>query len=177
MFHMNRIAIAIICVLSLVTGPVGARELPASKGDLDLSPELAELLRAEMRALLSGIQSLPVGIATADWENVAGIGAQIKASYILDQKLTPVQRKELATSLPEHFKRLDAQFHAEAGKLEAAAEHHDAQLSAFHFYRLIETCTACHALYAPSRYPGFAPLEQHVHEHEPAHDHETAPAR
>jgi len=79
-----------------------------------------------------------------DWKSVADTSTKIARSYILEQKLTPAQKTELNTSLPEHFKRLDAQFHLEAKKLEAAALNHDAQLATFHYYRLIETCTACH---------------------------------
>ena len=101
----------------------------------------------------------------ADWKSVANTGAQMRASYILDKKLTAAQRKELGTSLPEHFKRLDADFHLESKKLEEAATNHDAQLSAFHFYRLIETCTACHSIYATSKFPGFTPTIKHTHDH------------
>lgn len=165
MFDMNRIALIFLGTFSLNVGLVSAQEVPVAKSDLELSPELMELLRAEMRALLSGVQSLPVGIATADWKSVADASGQIGASYILDQKLTPAQKKELNTSLPEHFKRLDAHFHLEAKKLEAAAANHDAQLSAFHYYRLIETCTACHTIYAPSKFPGFSPDAKHEHNH------------
>ena len=164
MVTKNCITFLLLGVLTLGVGPVNAQP-PASKDDLQLSPELIELLRAEMRALLVGVQSLPVGIATADWKSVAYASAQIRGSYILEQKLTTAQKKELSTALPEHFKRLDSLFHLEAGKLEAAALNHDAQLSAFHYYRLIESCTACHMQYAPSRFPGFLPAKKHVHEH------------
>jgi hypothetical protein len=143
----------------------GAQETGSTQNDLHLSPQLADLLRAEMRALLTGIQSIASGIATADWKSVASKGAQIRASYILDQKLTPSQREELDTALPEHFKRLDSDFHLEAGKLEAAATSHDSQLVTFHYYRLIETCTDCHAQYAVSRFPGFRPPVKNTHRH------------
>ena len=165
MYYMNRVTLLFIALLYLGVGAVNAQESSITESDLQLSPELIELLRSEMRALLSGIQLLPVGIATADWKSVADTSAQITRSYILEQKLTPAQKKELNTSLPEHFERLDAHFHLEAKKLEAAALNHDAQLSAFHYYRLIETCTACHRLYAPSRFPGFSSAKKHAHEH------------
>jgi hypothetical protein len=164
MIHMNRITLIFLSALSLSAGSVSAQEAFVAKGELQLSPELIELLRAEMRALLSGVQSLPVGIATADWKSVADTSAQIRASYILDQKLSPTQKKELDTSLPEYFKRLDSHFHLEAKKLEAAAVNHDAQLSAFHYYRLIETCTACHSIYASSTFPGFSSEAKRAHD-------------
>jgi len=145
--------------------PANAQGPHSAQNDLQLSPELMELLRAEMRALLTGIQSLATGIATADWKTVTDKSAQIRASYILDQKLTPAQREELGASLPEHFKRLDSEFHLEAEKLEAAATNHDAQLVTFHYYRLIETCTSCHAVYAVSRFPGFRLSTESAHRH------------
>lgn len=165
MCYINRKAFLLISMLCIGVGPVNAQEAITTKDDLGLSPELIQLLRAEMRELLGGIQSIPVGIATADWESVATTSARIRGSYILEQELTPAQKKELDTKLPEHFKRLDSHFHLEAEKLEAAAVNHDPQLSAFHYHRLIETCTACHALYAPSRFPGFSEEKKHAHGH------------
>jgi len=165
MINMNRITLIFLCAITFNGVPVSAQETPSAKHVLRLSPGLLELLRAEMRALLSGVQSLPAGIATADWKSVAETSSRIRASYILDQNLTLAQRKELSTSLPEHFKRLDSDFHLEAKKLEAAALNHDAQLSSFHFYRLIETCTTCHAIYATSKFPGFSPAAKQTHDH------------
>lgn len=158
-------ACIILITISLGCVSANAQEAHFPQNDLRLSPGLTELLREEMRALLPGIQTIAAGIATADWKNVADKSAQIRASYILEQKLTPSQREELNSSLPEHFKRLDSDFHLEAKKLEAAATSHDRQLTAFHYYRLIETCTACHALYAVSRFPGFKPTTETTHGH------------
>lgn len=164
MFSIYQIAFTFLCFFASYAGSVSA-QAPTGKSDLQLSTGVIELLRAEMRALLTGIQSLPAAIVTADWKTVADTSKILRGSYLLEQKLTPGQRKELSTSLPEHFKRLDADFHLEAGKLEAAALNHDAQLSSFHFYRLIETCTACHTLYAPTRFPNFAASKKRTHEH------------
>lgn len=157
--------IIFISAVALGSVSVSAQEVSSDKHDLRLSPQLMELLRAEMRALLSGVQSLPAAIAMADWKSIADTSVQIRVSYILDQKLTPAQRKELGTALPGHFKRLDSEFHFEAKKLEAAAMNHDAQLTAFHYYRLIEACTTCHSTYAVSRFPGFSPAKEGGHAH------------
>lgn len=165
MASIRRITFIILGVLVLGGLHAFAAQAPSSKHEVRLSEELTELLRAEMRALLGATQTLPAGIATADWKSVAEIGAQISASYILDQKLTAKQKKELRTSLPEHFKRLDADFHLEAKKLEAAAKRHDPQLTSFHYYRLLETCTACHAIYALKKFPGFSRPAGHAHGH------------
>jgi len=160
---MRHIRIALVA-LALATS-AGAQDAPAEGQELKLSPELMDLLRTEMRALLTGVQGIPVGIATAGWKAVAETGAQIRESYILSQNLTEAQKAELEESLPEHFKRLDAEFHREAQRLETAATRHDAQLSTFHYYRLLETCTACHSLYAPSRFPGFGRRVEEPHGH------------
>jgi len=165
MASINRFSFIFLAAIALSGVSVSAQEAPSGKHDLQLSPQLMELLRAEMRALLSDVQLLPAGIATADWRSVADTSAQISASYILEQKLTAAQREELSNSLPEHFKRLDSNFHLEAKKLEAAAANHDAQLSAFHYYRLIEACTVCHTTYAESTFPGFAPATKSSHDH------------
>ncbi len=151
----------VFCVLVLQSTVMAA---PA-KQPLQLSAELMELLRAEMQALLGAVQTIPAGIATGDWQRVAETSTKAGASYILAQKLTAQQRQELKEKLPDLFKHLDAAFHAEAEKLAAAARQHDAQLSSFHYYRMLETCTACHAVYATTRFPGFAPPTGREHKH------------
>ena len=165
MIFPNRTTLMFLIITIFSGASANAEELPGTQNELHLSPQLIELVRAEMRAILAGIQSIATGIATADWKSVADKSGQIRASYILDQKLTPAQRQELDASLPEHFVRLDSNFHLEAKKLEAAAAAHDSQLASFHFYRLIETCTTCHAVYAVSRFPGFQPSAQGGHHH------------
>jgi cytochrome c556 len=147
--------LGLVLAAGLAFTSVGAQE-EEHQEEFQLSPQLMEVLRTEMRALLAGVQSLPAGMAMGDWERIAETSARISSSYILEQKLTSAQREELATALPDYFKRLDAAFHREADKLGAAAMDHDAQLAAFHYYRLMETCISCHSAYAVSRFPGFA---------------------
>lgn len=158
---IKNILLTSCCVLVLQGSVIAA---PA-KQPLQLSAELMDLLRAEMQALLGAVQTIPAGIATADWHRVAETSTKAGASYILAQKLTPQQRHELKTRLPDVFKHLDAAFHDEAEKLAAAAMQHDAQLSSFHYYRMLETCTACHTVYATTRFPGFAPPTGREHKH------------
>ncbi len=165
---MNSIkhAVFVLLSISIFAGlPVAAQETTADHYELKLSPRLMELLRAEMKAIVVGVQYLPVGIAAAEWHKVAKTGEQISASYILEQKLTPAMRTELDTALPGHFKRLDMEFHHEAKKLQSAAMNHNAQLAAFHYYRLIEACTECHAAFAVAKFPGFAAPARAEHRH------------
>ena len=74
----------------------------------------------------------------------------------MEKKLTPSQAEELERALPQRFKELDAEFHLRAQRLGAAAAAHDAELVVYHYSRLIESCTTCHAAYAGTRFPGFA---------------------
>jgi hypothetical protein len=133
-----------------------AQELQTKTEHLQLSPPLMDILRAEMREITGGVQSLPVAIASGDWHTITETSARIKRSYIMEQQLTEPQRHELNLKLPEYFKRLDQSFHGEAERLGIAATLRDPVLAAFHFSRLIEACTSCHAEYAPARFPGLA---------------------
>lgn len=132
---------------------------------IELSPDLLELLRAEMREISSGVQTITVSLAMADWDAIERTGSKIRDSYIMKQKLTAGQKHELHHSLPDAFKHLDAQFHARAGKLAAAAVTQDYELVSFHFSRLIESCASCHVKFASNRFPGFAAPAATDHSH------------
>ena len=165
---MNTKLLATILVIgSLSTGQVNAyaAEPHASYQDVRLSPELLNLLRAEMREITAGAQGMALSLASADWESIQETSAKIRASYIMEKKLTPAQAKELDEALPEQFKRLDAQFHQRAERLGTAAAAHDPELVAFHYSRLLESCALCHSAYAKSRFPGFASPVQQDHHH------------
>ena len=140
-------------------------ETVGTNQELALTPEVRELLRAEMREVATGTQQLAVAIAGADWATVAATAGRIRASYIMAKRLSPGQRTELERALPGRFKLLDAGFHERAGRLAAAATAHDAELTAFHYSRLVEACTTCHAEFARTRFPGFAPPAEPEHHH------------
>ncbi len=145
---------------------ISAEEPPIQQQELVLSVDLLTLLRAEMREISVGMQNTALALATADWKAIQATGDKIRQSYVMEKKLTPSQAKELAHALPEHFKQLDAEFHQRAVRLGTAASAHDAELVAFHYGRLIESCVLCHAAYARSRFPGFASSvqkDQHHH--------------
>lgn len=157
--------VVLASLLLLGPAPVGAqRAIPAS-GDVHLSPQLRGLLRQEMRDVARGTQVLAIALASADWKTLADTSAQIRASYILERKLTAAQKRELARTLPAGFKQLDADFHARAEKLGHAARARDHELATFHFSRLVESCASCHSAYARSRFPGFLPATAPVRGH------------
>lgn len=132
-----------------------ANEPVAQPSGLSMSPELLELLRAEMRELESASQAISLALPAGEWAQIAATGKKMHDSYILERNLTEAQRMELA-SLPERFRSLDEQFHAGAEKLAHAAREKDAELTAFYFSRLLEGCAGCHAAWARQRFPGFA---------------------
>ena len=119
---------------------------------LSLSAGVLELFRAEMRELQNGTQALAVALPAGDWNDIVATSRKMKESYILEKKISPDQEKELA-ALPEQFKVLDSTFHARLGKIADAATARDSELVAYHFSRVLETCVACHAAFARSRFP------------------------
>lgn len=163
---MNRLVAGAVLLLACSTGTALRAETVVAKQELALSPEVRELLRAEMREVATGTQQLAVAIAGADWTGIAATADRIRASYIMAKRLSPAQRAELERVLPERFRLLDAGFHDRAARLGAAAVAHDAELAAFHYSRLVEACTTCHAAFARTRFPGFGrPAEPARHHH------------
>lgn len=151
--------------LSIAFVQTPCAEPHAEPPKVELSPDLLDLLRAEMAEVSKGMQVLVVALASADWPAVGATSAKIRASYILAQQLTPGQSAELERALPERFKQLDADLHARAARLEAAADARDAELAAFHYSRLVESCVACHSAYAVNRFPGFGTAADQTHHH------------
>ena len=127
---------------------------PLPTDQLHLSPELAQLIKQEMNAIQKGMQSLLPAIASGYWEEVANIGEKIQRSYIMKQKLTPTQVEELHHVLPPAFQELDQSFHHSAGMLAHAAKMKNPDVVTFYFYKLIDTCVACHTKFAANRFPG-----------------------
>ncbi len=158
------IATVLTLVLTTVTLPSLAGDTEHN-GKLGLSPELAVLLKAEMGELSEGIGVIALSLAKADWEVIAATSEKMHDSYIMKKSLTPTLAAELKQKLPPTFKQLDAEFHARALKLQHAAEAGDFELSAFYFFKLVESCARCHATYAAERFPGFNQHPQERHEH------------
>lgn len=133
---------------------VGAQTRDPAPQDVQMSPALQKLFQEEMGELLSGAQMVAAGLPMGNWEAIAATSARMRESYVFEKQLTRAQEKEIAR-FPAEFKALDEAFHLRAGKLERAAAAHDAEAAAFQFSRLLENCAACHAKFAPHRFPGF----------------------
>jgi cytochrome c556 len=166
-FMKNRTLAAVAVIGSIVaaSATIYAAEGYAPVRDVRLSPDLLGLLRSEMREIASGIQGVPLSLATADWKSIQETSAKIQSSYIMEKNLTVAQADELRKALPGEFRQLDAEFHLRAERLGAAAAAHDPELVAYHFSRLVESCTRCHAVFASKRFPGFSSRVSQEHHH------------
>jgi hypothetical protein len=121
---------------------------------VELSPDLNALLNQEMALIQKGMMDLIPAVAAGEWGDVAAIGKQIKASFILKQKLTASQKEELHRVLPELFIEMDQDFHKSAGMLAHAAEMKNADVVNFYFYKMNTACVSCHGKFAAARFPG-----------------------
>ena len=157
------LAASVALSFGICASAYGGQPAAAAAG-ISVSPELLELFRAEMRGLLSGTQAISAALPAGDWASVAATSEQMRSSYILEKELTKAQRAELA-GLPQDFRIMDEQLHARADKLARAASAKDAELAAFQYGRLLETCAGCHAIYAQQRFPGFSVPAAAPHQH------------
>lgn len=141
----------LIILLSLITSLFATQ----STGIQSLSPELRALLSQEMMALEKGMNSIFSNIISGNYEEMAITAEQIQNSFILKQKLSASQHKELQTKLPKSFIHLDQGFHESAGELVNAAEFEDKDLVINLYTEMTKTCVKCHATYAKQRFKNF----------------------
>lgn len=144
-----------------------AREgvLPASSG-LQLPMKIHQALVEEMAALQPAMSRLAEAIPQADWALVAETAAAMRDGFILKKALTGAELETLRNALPQRFLLMDSAFHEYADKLATAAQAHDGELVPFYFYKMIESCVACHSEYAGGRFAGYRKspaAEQHHH--------------
>ena len=164
MFKMTKKIVILIGIW--IGGSIAcAQEPPNLADDLQLSRDLRTLLQTEMREIAGASQAVVMSFVMGDWQSIQHISEQIRASYVMERNISDSQKQELEDKLPDHFKRLDAEFHARAERLGLAAAAEDPEIVAFHYYRMLETCATCHAAFAKSRFPGFSSEAPKVHQH------------
>jgi hypothetical protein len=132
---------------------------------VQLSPDLLALLNQEMGLIQQGMMDIVPAISAGEWDKVSTIGQKIKASFILKQKLTDTQKKELHRVLPQQFIEMDMDFHKSAGMLAHAAEMKNADVVNFYFYKMNAACVSCHGKYATERFPGLIKGGDEEHHH------------
>ena len=128
--------------------------------ELHLSDDLKVILNQEMKEIEAGMMKIIHAISAGNWEIIADIAKNIKDSFILKQKLTKQQMKELHHSLSAEFVEMDQNFHSTAAKLSRAAHQQDGELVNFYFYRLHSQCMSCHSKYATERFSNFKKIQQ-----------------
>lgn len=122
----------------------------------DLTPKLQELLRNEMLSVEDASRQILSALIAGEDARVAELAQQIHDSFILQQSMTPQDRKDLMAAVPEDFVTRDRAFHALAAALAEAGRDGDRARQHEEFGRMIEACTACHALYATDRFAKLA---------------------
>jgi hypothetical protein len=143
----------IVSSFSYAEGKLSHEAKEPTFGVESLSPKLRALLTQEMRSLQNGMQSIIPAYVSGNWSEIEQIADKMENSYLLKQSLTDAQKKELHTSLPASFLKLDQQFHYLSGMLKHAAKNKKSELVGFYFSKLSETCVSCHTQYAVHRFP------------------------
>jgi|AMWB02.1.fsa_nt_gi cytochrome c556 len=161
-----RLAVLTSAVCSIITLShasevhLSPKHSPTQPAELHLSHDLKEVLNQEMNAIQKGMMAIIPAIAAGNWQSIAELAQKIKDSFILKQKLTEDQMKELHHSLPTGFIAIDQSFHVTAGKLAHAAHQGDGELVNFYFYKLHSQCMNCHAKYASDRFSNLKSNQQ-----------------
>ncbi len=140
------------------------------------SPEIQEMLTKEMVRLQNSMMQMMPAIAAGEWDMVATLADGMAMSHIMKQNLSQKQMESLHKGLPLAFKVLDNQFHDYAAMLSHVTRERHIELTTFYYYKLTETCIACHSQFAQKRFPGLTqPSKVHKpaggNHHEGQHNH------
>lgn len=119
-----------------------------------LTDKLRQLLQEEMRAVQGGMTSIHSAIVMGQHESVAENAQQIHDSFILQQKLTEQDRKDLMSAVPKGFIKLDKEFHKLAASLAEASRDKDTKEQHKLFSKMTGNCIQCHSKYVSDRFPG-----------------------
>lgn len=131
----------------------------------NLSPELRELLQKEMRLIENGMNSIFSAYISGDFQEVERIAQEINYSFILKQEITQEQLKELKSTMPKGFLKMDRNFHEYAGELAKSANKGNKDVIGFYYSKMTESCVACHSHFASHRFPSFQNTESKGHHH------------
>lgn len=166
----GRLLGSVVTAVALLLPGAGMAEAPVARDPdsaavLALSPRLRAALVAEMAGLKNGIAELSVALASGEWGQAAARAERIRDSYLLKQKLSRAELKELEHSLPADFLAMDERFHRHAASLVQAAHRRDHELAVVYFGKMLEGCGNCHARYATHTFRGFVPARAPSHAH------------
>ncbi|MGM0583824.1 MAG: cytochrome c [Pseudomonadota bacterium] len=150
------LAISVLAIGLGLAGGAPAFGQQANPVSPDLTPKLRELLRKEMLSIEDASKQILSALIAGDDARVAELAQKIHDSFILQQSMTPQDKRDLMAAVPEGFVRRDRAFHETSADLAKAARDGDRVRQHEEFGRMIEACTACHATYATDRFPGLA---------------------
>ncbi|MFO7550888.1 MAG: hypothetical protein R6W80_05750 [Haliea sp.] len=102
----------------------------------------------------AAMQVIHGAIVRGEHEVVEKQGMAIHDSFILQQSITPEQRKALKAAVPDGFLQLDQGFHALAARLSDSGGRKDTAAQLQIFGELTQTCVTCHSRYVSERFDG-----------------------
>lgn len=137
---------------------VSTSSLAAEPVTPKLTDKLSRLLQQEMRAVQGGMTTIHSAMVMGQHESVAKNAQQIHDSFILQQKLTEQDRKDLMSAVPKGFIRLDKEFHKLAAALAEAGRNRDTKAQHRVFSEMTGNCIQCHGKYVSDRFPGVKSL-------------------
>ena len=144
------LALAMGLVFATGSAAIAQQATPVSP---DLTPKLRELLRKEMLSIENASQQILSALIAGEDARVAELAQKIHDSFILQQSMTPEDRKDLMAAVPKDFVTRDRAFHELSSTLAEAGRSGDRRRQHEEFARMIDACTACHTLYATDRFP------------------------
>ena len=122
---------------------------------LKLPHDFHVILSIEMFELQGKLNLLLEGISRGKWKLVESTADYISDNYILKQKMTRKEKKQLKKVLPDGLIALDKFFHQTAKELKEAAVKKDSGVVLDKYRQLIKTCMECHGRYAAYKFMDF----------------------
>jgi len=119
-----------------------------------LSDETRNLFKAEMSFIKTGMDEILYAMISGDDEKVQEIAGEIRDSFIFTKSLKPHNVEEIK-KLPKQFFTYDAELHGGASDLANAAEFNDKEEMKANYFKMVNSCTKCHATFATHRFTKF----------------------
>ncbi|MDO8863624.1 hypothetical protein Q6D67_18180 [Haliea sp. E1-2-M8] len=143
------LALCILC-LAFLAQAASAQDVTA-----ELTPEIRGLLQKEMVQVDAAMKVIHGAIIRGDHEVVEKQGKAIHDSFILQQSITPEERKALKAAVPDEFLKLDQGFHELAVQLSESGGRKDTADQLKIFGQLTQACVTCHSRHVSERFGGF----------------------
>ena len=140
----------ILMVLLLSTTLMAVPDQAVTK----LSDETRNLFKAEMSFIKGGMDEILYAMISGDDERVQEIASEIRDSFIFTKSLKPHNVEEIK-KLPKKFFEYDMELHGSASDLANAAEFNDKEEMKANYFKMVNSCTKCHATFATHRFPDF----------------------